>query len=40
MCFKVAKDDGVSPFVVMDLFDGSRPNFEIELETEFKEAER
>jgi hypothetical protein len=37
MCRRLAEKDGVHPSVVMNLFDSSRPNFEITIETEFKE---
>ena len=36
-CRRMAKKDGVSPSVVMGLFDGSLPNYEITIEIEFKE---
>lgn len=36
-CRRLAIGDGVHPSVVMRLFDGSRDNFEITIETEFKE---
>ncbi len=38
-CQRLAKRDGVHPSVVMGLFDGKRDNFEITVETEFKEDE-
>ncbi len=39
MCRHMAKTDGVDLRVVMSLFDGSRDNYEITIETEFKESE-
>ncbi len=38
-CHEMAKKDSVDPHVVMGLFDGSRDNFDITIETEFKEIE-
>ena len=37
MCRYLAEKDGVLPSVVLTLFDGSRDNFEITIETEWKE---
>ena len=37
MCDEIAKRNGVIPSYVYNLFDGSKPNFEIKIETEFKE---
>ena len=37
MCRSLARKDGVPPSVVLCLFDGSRDNFEITIETEWKE---
>ncbi len=39
MCKHLAGNDGVNPSVVMSLFDGTRDNYEIKIETEFKELE-
>ena len=36
-CQRLAKKDGVHPSVVYGIFDGSRPNHEITIETEWKE---
>jgi hypothetical protein len=38
-CRRIAKKDGVSPSDAMSLFDGSRDNYRITIETEFKEDE-
>jgi len=37
MCRRIAKADGVSIGAVMALFDGSRENYRINIETEMKE---
>jgi hypothetical protein len=39
ICKRLAKRDGVLPMSVMQLFDGSRDNFSIEIEMEVKEVE-
>lgn len=39
MCRRIAKKDGVSPGMVMAIFDGSRDNYRITIETEFREDE-
>jgi len=39
MCRFLAEKDGVHPSVVMGLFDGIQDNYEITIETEWKEAE-
>ncbi len=39
LCKRLAKKDSVDPHVVMGLFDGSRDNFDITIETEFREIE-
>ncbi len=36
-CQRLAKKDGVHPSAVYGIFDGSRPNFSIEVEVEYKE---
>lgn len=38
MCRRLAERHDVHPSVVMDLFDGSRDNYTIELEMEFNEV--
>jgi hypothetical protein len=38
ICRRLAKKDGVDPRMVMGLFDGSRDNHSITIETEFTEA--
>jgi hypothetical protein len=38
MCRRLAKDHDVSLATVLRLFDGSKPNFEITIETEFVEG--
>lgn len=38
-CQRLAKKDGVHPSAVYGIFDGSRDNFSITIETEFKEDE-
>jgi len=35
MCFQLAKKKGISPRQVMQIFDGTRDNFSIQLEMEF-----
>jgi hypothetical protein len=37
-CRRIADKHGVKPIVVMNYFDGSKDNYKIILETEFKEA--
>jgi hypothetical protein len=37
-CRRMAVKSGVHPSVVLGLFDGSRDNFTIKIETEFMEA--
>jgi hypothetical protein len=37
MCKFLADKDGVRPGVVMGLFDGSKPNFELTVEMEVRE---
>ncbi len=39
MCKRMAKKQGVIPSIVMNYFDGSRPNYEITIEMEVKEDE-
>jgi len=36
-CRRLAKRDGVHPSHVMSIFDGSKANYEITIETEYKE---
>ena len=38
MCKRMAEKDGVSPSVVMGLFDGKRDNYEIKVEVEMREV--
>ena len=38
MCQRLAKKHDVNPSIVMGLFDGSRNNYSIEIETEFREV--
>ena len=38
-CQRLAKKDGVHPSAVYGIFDGSRDNFQITIETEIKEDE-
>jgi len=38
MCRHIADKDGVNPRTVMELFDGTHDNFEITVETEFREV--
>ena len=38
MCKRLANKHDVNPSVVMGYFDGSRDNYTIEIETEFKEV--
>lgn len=38
MCKHLAEQDNINPRVVMGLFDGTRDNFEITVETEFRET--
>ena len=40
LCRRIAKKDGVDPTAVMDLFDGTRDNYSIELEMEITEEAR
>ena len=39
MCRRLANKHGVSPGVVLNLFDGSKDNFTIEKEIEYKEID-
>jgi hypothetical protein len=39
-CRRIAKQDGVVPSVVMNTFDGSKDNYAIAIEVEFKEEGR
>jgi len=38
MCRRLAKKHDVHPSYVLSMFDGSKPNFTIDLEMEMKEA--
>lgn len=38
MCDRLAKKHEVNPAMVYGMFDGSKQNYEITIETEFKEA--
>ena len=39
-CQRLAKKDGVSPSMVMGLFDGTRANYEITIEMEMRETDK
>ena len=39
MCFQLAKKKGISPRQVMQIFDGTRPNYNISLEMTFEETD-
>ena len=38
-CNRLAEKDGIDPRIVMGLFDGSLPNYDITIEMEIKEVE-
>lgn len=38
-CQRLAKKDKVHPSAVYGIFDGTRDNYEVKIETEFKEIE-
>jgi len=39
MCRRLANKHGVSPGIVLNLFDGSKPNFSIEKEIDYQEID-
>ncbi len=39
MCKEIARKQDVIPSLVMDYFDGSKDNYTIEIETEWREGE-